>query len=62
MFIHRENPIATKRNTFAKRQREQEKKYRADQKRIKRDQKTEAAKSGPPAEMKAEDSLPEGTP
>jgi len=36
--IQTEIAIATKRNTFAKRQREQEKKQRADQKRTKREQ------------------------
>ena len=34
-----EAPIATKRNTYAKRQREQDKKERADKKRAKRDHK-----------------------
>jgi hypothetical protein len=36
--------MVTKRNTFAKRQREQDKKQRADDKRVKREKKKEAAK------------------
>jgi len=40
-----EIPIATKRNTYAKRQREQDKKRRAEEKRARREQ----AKNAPPS-------------
>ena len=43
-----EPPIATKRNTYAKRQREQDKRQRADMKRIKREQRKVAP---PPTEL-----------
>jgi hypothetical protein len=49
----KELPIATKRNTYAKRQREQDKKQRADSKRAKREHKKEFVKQPP---------LPEGMP
>jgi hypothetical protein len=45
--------IATKRNTYAKRQREQDKKQRADSKRAKREHKKEFVQEPP---------LPEGMP
>jgi len=45
-----ESPIATPRNTYAKRQRDQEKKYRADQKRLKRAQKKDMVKTAAPPE------------
>jgi hypothetical protein len=55
MFSHRssrltcrkEHPIATKRNTYAKRQREQDKKQRADSKRAKREHKKVMAQHAP---------------
>lgn len=61
MHLHRflrfnpwkESLIATKRNTYAKRQREQDKKQRADSKRAKREHKKDFVPEAP---------LPEGMP
>ena len=55
-----ESPIATPRNTYAKRQREQDKKHRAESKRAKREQrKNEPVK---PAALPEDTALPEDQP
>ena len=55
-----ESPIATPRNTYAKRQREQDKKHRAESKRAKREQKkNEPVK---PAGLPEDTALPEDQP